>query len=194
MAKFIRAEPERFKAITFNNGTEFHSNKKPEAAFPVTCYFASPHHPWERSSNENFVGLLRQYIHKRRSPAYFGERKPNASWTSPESVDTFLPQLWPMAAVVGVAAYSVEFKREAIKQVVEGGHPVSEVASRLGVSSKSIYSWLRDGRGRSRASRSAETVEGLRDENVRLKNGQKRTKEERGILRKRAVYFAKASE
>jgi transposase len=95
---------------------------------------------------------------------------------------------------VGVAVYSGEFKREAIKQVIEGGHPEAEVAERLGVSSKSIYTWLRDRSVRSRASKSAETVEGLRDENVRLKNELKRTKEERDILRKAAAYFAKASE
>jgi transposase len=95
---------------------------------------------------------------------------------------------------VGVAVYSDEFKREAVKQVVEGKHPVAEVAGRLGVSSKSIYTWLRDGHGRSRAGKSAETVDGLRDENARLKTELKRTKEERDILRKAAAYFAKASE
>ena len=93
-----------------------------------------------------------------------------------------------------VAVYSDEFKREAVKQVVEGGHPVSEVADRLGVSSKSIYTWLCDRYGRSRASKNAETMDGLRDEVVRLKTELKRTKEERDILRKAAAYFAKASE
>jgi transposase len=95
---------------------------------------------------------------------------------------------------VGVAVYSDEFKREAVKQVVEGGHPVAEVANRLGVSSKSIYTWLRDGHGRSRTSKNAETMDGLRDEVIRLKTELKRTKEERDILRKAAAYFAKASE
>jgi transposase len=95
---------------------------------------------------------------------------------------------------VGVAVYSDEFKREAVKQVVEGKHPVAEVAIRLGVSSKSIYTWLRDGYGRSRSNKSGETMESLRDENMRLKNELKRTKEERDILRKAAAYFAKASE
>jgi transposase, IS30 family len=35
----------------------------------VQCYFAYPHHPWERGSNENFNGLLRQYFRKRKSLA-----------------------------------------------------------------------------------------------------------------------------
>ena len=92
-----------------------------------------------------------------------------------------------------VTVYSDEFKPEAVKQVVEGGHPVAEVANRLGVSSKSIHTWLHDGSGRSRSSKNAETLDGLRDEVVRLKNELRRTREERDILRK-AAYFAKASE
>ena len=78
IARIISAEPDRFKTITFDNGTEFHSYKKLEAAFPVTCYFANPHHPWERGSNENFNGLLRQYIPKGRSLDYIGQRKLDA--------------------------------------------------------------------------------------------------------------------
>ena len=49
---------------------------------------------------------------------------------------------------MGAAIYSEEFKDGAVKQVVEGGHPVSEVASRLGVSHKSLYTWLRERRER----------------------------------------------
>jgi transposase, IS30 family len=67
IARIIRAEPHLFKTITFDNGTEFHSYKKIEALFPVTCYFANPHHPWERGCNENFNGLLRQYLPKGHS-------------------------------------------------------------------------------------------------------------------------------
>jgi len=87
----------------------------------------------------------------------------------------------------GVGVHPDEFKREAVKQVVGGGHPVAEVASRLGVSTKSIYTWLRDGHGRSRATKTAETTDGLRDEVGRLKNELKRTKEGRDILGKTAV-------
>jgi len=52
------------KTITFDNGTEFHNYKALEAYFPVKCYFATPYHSWERGSNENFNGLLRQYLPK----------------------------------------------------------------------------------------------------------------------------------
>lgn len=39
--------------------------------------------------------------------------------------------------------FTPEFKKEAVKQVTERGYPVSEVASRLGVSTHSLYQWLK---------------------------------------------------
>jgi len=40
--------------------------------------------------------------------------------------------------------FSDEFKRDAVSQVVDRGYPVAEVAERLGVSTKSIYTWTVD--------------------------------------------------
>ena len=54
-----------FKTITFDNGTEFHGYKMLEDCFPITCYFAAPYHSWERGTNENTNGLIRQYLPKR---------------------------------------------------------------------------------------------------------------------------------
>ena len=53
-----------FKTITWDNGTEFHGYRQIEQATGVRCFFAYPHHPWERGSNENFNGLIRQYFRK----------------------------------------------------------------------------------------------------------------------------------
>jgi len=39
--------------------------------------------------------------------------------------------------------YTEEFKIEAVKQVSERGHPVAEVAARLGVTSHSLYQWIK---------------------------------------------------
>lgn len=52
----------KIRTITFDNGTEFHSYAQLERDFQVTCYFATPYHSWERGSNENLNGLLRQYL------------------------------------------------------------------------------------------------------------------------------------
>jgi transposase len=37
--------------------------------------------------------------------------------------------------------FADEFKQDAVAQVVERGCPVSEVAERLGISTKSLYTW-----------------------------------------------------
>jgi transposase len=39
--------------------------------------------------------------------------------------------------------FTPEFKREAVRQIVERGYPVSEVSERLGVSAHSLYRWVK---------------------------------------------------
>jgi transposase, IS30 family len=75
ISMMILKEPHLFKSITFDNGTEFHGYKKLEEIFGITCYFANPHHPWERGCNENFNGLIRQYFPKEKALSYIGEKK-----------------------------------------------------------------------------------------------------------------------
>jgi IS30 family transposase len=60
----IRRHCRQFKTLTLDNGTEFHDYAVLEQRFPVKVYFATPYHSWERGSNENFNGLLRQYLPK----------------------------------------------------------------------------------------------------------------------------------
>lgn len=62
--KMIQQSGLIFKTITADNGTEFHQYKMIEKACNVTFYFATPHHSWERGSNENANGLIRQYLPK----------------------------------------------------------------------------------------------------------------------------------
>ena len=47
---------------------------------------------------------------------------------------------------MGQQRYTDEFRREAVRQVIEKGHAVKDVAERLGVSSWSLYEWLRKAR------------------------------------------------
>lgn len=88
--------------------------------------------------------------------------------------------------------YTEEFKSEAIKQVTERGYKVREVCGRLGISSKSLYQWLRLAR-RSNSKHSQGSDNELRQEIVRLRAELKRAEEERDILKKATAYFAKAS-
>ena len=70
----IRRAPRRFKTVTADNGTEFHEYLAVEQQTGVTFYFATPYHAWERASNENLNGLLRQYLPKRSSFAGLTQR------------------------------------------------------------------------------------------------------------------------
>lgn len=88
--------------------------------------------------------------------------------------------------------YTEEFKQEAIKQVTERGYPAAEVARRLGVTTHSLYAWLREA-GVNRESRKAEKQSDLVTENARLRAELRRVEEERDILKKAAAYFAKVS-
>lgn len=64
--RLISREPISFKTITADNGTEFHQYKQVEKRTGVKFYFATPHHSWERGSNENANGLVRQYLPKEK--------------------------------------------------------------------------------------------------------------------------------
>lgn len=67
--RLIRAQPHPVRTITADNGTEFHSYAALERTTATRFYFATPHHAWERGTNENTNGLIRQYLPKRQSMA-----------------------------------------------------------------------------------------------------------------------------
>jgi transposase len=87
--------------------------------------------------------------------------------------------------------FTDEFKRDAVAQVIERGYAVSEVAERLGISTKSLYTW------KVQFSKPA----GVRDAELDLAAELKRVKkeltrvtEERNILKKATAYFARESQ
>jgi transposase len=88
--------------------------------------------------------------------------------------------------------FTQEFRIEAVRQVVENGHPVAEVSARLGVSTHSLYQWIKQ-LGKS-GSGQASQLSGRDDEIRRLKSEVRRLTEERDILKKAAAYFAKLSD
>jgi IS30 family transposase len=57
----------RVKTLTYDNGKEFASHIQIDQALKSTGYFARPFASWERGSNENLNGLLRQYVPKKRA-------------------------------------------------------------------------------------------------------------------------------
>jgi transposase, IS30 family len=62
--KLIKRRPGLFETITADNGTEFHGYDDIERITDVKFYFAQPYHSWERGTNENTNGLIRQYLPK----------------------------------------------------------------------------------------------------------------------------------
>ena len=86
--------------------------------------------------------------------------------------------------------YTEEFRIEAVRQVTDRGYSVPEVAKRLGVMTKSLYSWLK------RYGEHMQQYQARQQQHAelrRLKAELKRVTEERDILKKAATYFAKES-
>jgi len=89
--------------------------------------------------------------------------------------------------------YTPEFKDEAVRQVTEKGHSVQEVAARLGVSSHSLYKWVKAVAPDKDEQRADELLD-AKKEILKLRAELRRVEEERDILKKAAAYFARESE
>lgn len=65
--KFRKIPKQKRKSITYDNGTEFSSHEIIERKTKTVVYFANAYHSWERGTNENTNGLIRQFFPKRSS-------------------------------------------------------------------------------------------------------------------------------
>ena len=89
--------------------------------------------------------------------------------------------------------YTPEFKDEAVRQATEKGHSVQEVAARLGVSSHSLYKWVK-ATSPDKEERHGDELLDAKKEILKLRAELRRVQEERDILKKAAAYFARESE
>ena len=80
--------------------------------------------------------------------------------------------------------YPEEFKQEAVKQVVDRGHSVADVAKRLDVTTHSLYAWVKK---YGPDSTKHNELTDAQAEIKRLQKELKRATEERDILKKAAV-------
>jgi transposase len=85
--------------------------------------------------------------------------------------------------------YAPEFREEAVRQVMERGYSVTDVAARLGVSPQSLYKWVKT-KSPGKEAELANELAAIKRENLRLKSELRRAQEDRDILKK-AAYFAK---
>lgn len=75
LTAMMRPHRANVKTITADNGREFAQHKKFGRALGADVYFAHPYHSWERGTNENTNGLVRQYFPKKMSLLHVDDRQ-----------------------------------------------------------------------------------------------------------------------
>jgi transposase len=93
--------------------------------------------------------------------------------------------------------YSLEFKQDAARLVLEKGYSLNQAADHLGISLSALGRWVRAERkpsGNDSATKKPGLSLGDHDELIRLRKENEQLRMEREILKKAAVFFAKEAE
>jgi IS30 family transposase len=67
ISRFKTVAKNKKHTITYDNGPTFAEHEMTERETGISIFFANPYHSWERGSNENANGLLRQFFPKKSS-------------------------------------------------------------------------------------------------------------------------------
>ena len=87
--------------------------------------------------------------------------------------------------------YTDEFRAEAVKQVLERGFTVVDVAARIGIPKHTLYDWVQKAKKAGKPAAGSAPTGTDSAEVRRLKAELRRVTEERDILKKAAAYFAR---
>jgi IS30 family transposase len=69
---------ELYKSLTWDRGSEMADHNRFTVAADIEVYFCDPQHPWQRGSNEDTNGLLRQYFPKGTDLSVYSQARLNA--------------------------------------------------------------------------------------------------------------------
>jgi len=79
LIKHARKLPEElYKSLTWDRGKEMADHKRFTLATDIQVYFCDPQNPWQRGSNENTNGLLRQYFPRQTDLSGYSQAQLNA--------------------------------------------------------------------------------------------------------------------
>jgi transposase, IS30 family len=113
VAKMLTLDEQLRRSLTWDQGLEMASHREIAEATGLDIYFCDPHSPWQRGSNENTNGLLRQYFPKgtdlsRWGPGYLdqvaaelnGRPRKTLNWKTPaEALNELLSDPPPVASI-----------------------------------------------------------------------------------------------